>query len=139
MKLTWSVKTAYLIMFSYCLLCQAPHVSIFLQLFDVRNQHINLVLRCCPARTETLRITFVFKIILLRKLLLLLLRQNNKLLVGKALHRKRNTLVLKRFLNLHRKRIGALRSLKYSPLSSIVANCSPISQPFASTAPFCFM
>ena len=48
----------------------------------------------------------------MRKLLLLLLRQNNKLLVGKALHRKRNTLVLKRFLNLHRKRIGALRSLK---------------------------
>lgn len=49
MKLTWSVKTAYLIMFSYCLLCQAPHVSIFLQLFDVRNQHINLVLRCLPS------------------------------------------------------------------------------------------
>ena len=47
----------------------------------------------------------------MRKLLLLLLRQNNKLLVGKALHRKRNTLVLKRFLNLHRKRIGAVNDI----------------------------
>ena len=28
---------------------------------------------------------------------------------------------------------------KYSPLSSMSANCSPISQPFANTAPCCFM